>query len=541
MSKYIRENIKMIIVMTALVVLTLALVGSNEILAKNLPSISEYHVIQCNIEDETYAYGYTGKEINPKISRVVLADAEGNVQVFYGDDISSVQYLNNTKVGSVDAKITFAGYQDSLLAKDVFTIVPEAVSKFEVTPESREEIKLTWEKVENADGYHVYRSINGTEEYQLLGTVASEEELVYSDKDMHYHALFYYYVSAFVELDGEVYEGIASEVVVQATPLETPRITSLKSVTHTSVLVQWGQVDGATGYQVYRSESKKGEFKKIAEIEDGTKTSYTDSKGECGKEYFYYITARQTIDEQHVFGEASVVMSVTCAPNIGTLSGSVTGGTKVTLKWKATTGAQGYELYKSVGNASSFQLVKKIEKNDEISWSEEGLEKTKSYYYRVRAYCVVGEKVIYGSYSNSYCKHAMIDYNYTPGSSLDFLRQYVGVKYFYGGTSPTAGWDCSGFTQWVYKNYFGMTIGRTAASQYNGGTAISLTDRASWKPGDLLLYRSNNGKGSIGHVAIYLGGGEIIHAIIPKTMIHSVDRYETMDSNTLVAVRRYLP
>ena len=49
--------------------------------------------------------------------------------------------------------------------------------------------------------------------------------------------------------------------------------------------------------------------KKIAEIEDGAKTSYTDSKGECGKEYFYYITARQTIDEQHVFGEASVVMS----------------------------------------------------------------------------------------------------------------------------------------------------------------------------------------------------------------------------------------
>ena len=539
MNKFMRENIKMIVVMTAMVVLTLALVGSNEILAKSLPSISDYHVIQCNLDEEIYAYGYTGKEIAPKMTRIVVSDAEGNVKVFYEDQIALVEYTDNTKVGKASAKISFHGYQGTLLAKDVFSIVPEAVGAFKVTPESREEIRLTWEAVKNVDGYHVYRSINGTDNYELLGTINSDEELVYSDKDIHYHTLFYYYVSAFVNLEDVLYEGIGSEVIVQATPLETPSITSVKSVTHTSVLIQWGKVDGATGYQVYRSESKKGEFKKIADIEDGEKVSYKDEKCECGTEYFYYVKARQTIDEQHVYGEASAVKSVSCAPNVGSLSGTVSGGTKVSLKWNTTVGAQGYELYRSVGNTSSYELIQKFEKNDVTSWSEEGLEKTKSYYYKVRAYCVVGEKVIYGSFSNAYQKYAMIDYNYTPGSSLDFLRQYAGVKYVYGGTSPTSGWDCSGFTQWVYKNYFGMSIPRSAAGQYSSGTAVSLTDRSSWKPGDLLLYRNASGK--IGHVALYLGGGEIIHAIIPRTMVHQVDRYETMDSNTLVAVRRYLP
>lgn len=127
------------------------------------------------------------------------------------------------------------------------------------------------------------------------------------------------------------------------------------------------------------------------------------------------------------------------------------------------------------------------------------------------------------------------------GGSRDIsvLYKYAGCPYKWGGTSPS-GWDCSGFVQYVMANEFGVSVDRTAASQAGNGYGISVSDRSQWQPGDLLIYRS--GSGSIGHVAIYLGGGQMIHALNEKhdTFVQSVSAYDSWDGNTLVKVRRVL-
>lgn len=84
----------------------------------------------------------------------------------------------------------------------------------------------------------------------------------------------------------------------------------------------------------------------------------------------------------------------------------------------------------------------------------------------------------------------------------DYAVQFVGNPYVYGGTSLTNGADCSGFVQSVYK-HFGYSLSRTAASQANDGTKVSLKNI---QPGDLLFYHG------YGHVAIYIGGGKVVHA-----------------------------
>lgn len=84
----------------------------------------------------------------------------------------------------------------------------------------------------------------------------------------------------------------------------------------------------------------------------------------------------------------------------------------------------------------------------------------------------------------------------------DYAVQFVGNPYVYGGTSLTNGADCSGFVQSVYKN-FGYSLSRTAASQAGDGKKVSLD---SLQPGDLLFYHG------YGHVAIYIGGGQVVHA-----------------------------
>jgi cell wall-associated NlpC family hydrolase len=95
----------------------------------------------------------------------------------------------------------------------------------------------------------------------------------------------------------------------------------------------------------------------------------------------------------------------------------------------------------------------------------------------------------------------------------EYAKQFVGNPYVWGGTSLTKGADCSGFVMSVFKKY-GISLSHSSKAQANEGTKISLSEL---KPGDLIFY--GNSSGSINHVAIYIGGGQIVHASSPKTGI----------------------
>ncbi len=95
---------------------------------------------------------------------------------------------------------------------------------------------------------------------------------------------------------------------------------------------------------------------------------------------------------------------------------------------------------------------------------------------------------------------------------VEYAKQFVGNPYVWGGTSLTKGADCSGFVLSVFKKY-GVTLPHSSRAQANCGTTIKVSEA---KPGDLIFY----GKGkTINHVAIYIGGGQVIHASNPRTGI----------------------
>lgn len=95
---------------------------------------------------------------------------------------------------------------------------------------------------------------------------------------------------------------------------------------------------------------------------------------------------------------------------------------------------------------------------------------------------------------------------------VDYACQFVGNPYVWGGTSLTKGADCSGFVLSVFKNY-GYSLPHHSGSQAQSGTKISESELL---PGDLIFY-SNGSR--INHVAIYIGGGQVVHASSPKTGI----------------------
>lgn len=90
---------------------------------------------------------------------------------------------------------------------------------------------------------------------------------------------------------------------------------------------------------------------------------------------------------------------------------------------------------------------------------------------------------------------------------VSFAKQYLGYSYVYGGTTPSGGFDCSGFVYYVF-NSCGYSLSRSCSVQANSGTAIS---KANLQPGDIVFF-NNTSNGSIGHVGIYIGDGRFIHA-----------------------------
>lgn len=95
----------------------------------------------------------------------------------------------------------------------------------------------------------------------------------------------------------------------------------------------------------------------------------------------------------------------------------------------------------------------------------------------------------------------------------NFALNFVGNPYVWGGTSLTRGADCSGFVMSVYAN-FGIGLNRTSRAQASNGYSVGMGEL---QPGDLVFYAANGR--SISHVAIYIGGGRVVHASTPRTGI----------------------
>lgn len=112
---------------------------------------------------------------------------------------------------------------------------------------------------------------------------------------------------------------------------------------------------------------------------------------------------------------------------------------------------------------------------------------------------------------------------------VERAKQYLGSRYVYGGMSPN-GFDCSGFTSYIYKQ-FGVSLNRTAAGQYSNGTAVS---RNNLQPGDLIMF----GKSGINHVAIYAGNGTIVHAANPSRGVTTDTINSGYYNNNYVGARR---
>jgi cell wall-associated NlpC family hydrolase len=125
------------------------------------------------------------------------------------------------------------------------------------------------------------------------------------------------------------------------------------------------------------------------------------------------------------------------------------------------------------------------------------------------------------------------------GDVASYAVQFVGSRYVWGGSSPSRGFDCSGLTSFVYRQ-FGVGLPRTAASQYSTRYGAMIGGMGNLAPGDLMFFAGTAGRRGISHVAIYIGGGRMVHAMTPRYGVQVSSIWSSYWQNTFVGgIRPY--
>lgn len=161
-------------------------------------------------------------------------------------------------------------------------------------------VKITWSKVKGADKYQVYRSKSRDGKYSLIKTTSQRS---FINKNLTTGTRYFYKVRA---VDNGV-KGKFSSIKSAVPELKKP-VISVKSKRHSSVTLDWKNVNGASGYRVYRSTSRKGTYKRIKTV---TVSQYMDSSAQAGKTYYYKVRAyKKLADGDYKYSDYSEAAGV---------------------------------------------------------------------------------------------------------------------------------------------------------------------------------------------------------------------------------------
>lgn len=237
---------------------------------------------------------YNGQEQNPPIT--VTA---GNTALENGKDYSVV-YVNSAAPGMASVIVKGEGNYTGTQTVNYNIKVPE-ITGVKVSKYTNKSMTLSWNKNDVVSGYEIYnsknrRAVRVNKPTTAKGTISKLKAGTAQT----------FRVRAYVNKDGQYYYGPFTSVKGATAPNST-KISSLKSAKKKQVTVKWKKVKGATQYEVYRSTSKKGKYKKLATTK---KTSYTDKKATGGKKYYYKIRVCKKIDKKNYYSSYSAVKSV---------------------------------------------------------------------------------------------------------------------------------------------------------------------------------------------------------------------------------------
>lgn len=212
------------------------------------------------------------------------------------------------------------------------------------------QIQMSWATVAGAGEYRIYRSATETGGYKRLADVTTA---AYTDTVETGATYYYKVVGIRVNPSGKRVRGTVSPAYKIEVASDIPQILSATGTTY-SMTIQWGSVDHADEYVVYRSTKKGSGYKQVTST---TNTTWTDSGVTAGTRYYYKVAVGHKIDGTMKYGTRSAAMTAWTAPPApeGLTATQSAGG--IDLKWTASQGAKTYKVYRAVAKSSSYTLL----------------------------------------------------------------------------------------------------------------------------------------------------------------------------------------
>ncbi|MBR1692008.1 MAG: M15 family metallopeptidase [Lachnospiraceae bacterium] len=171
-------------------------------------------------------------------------------------------------------------------------------------------LQITYKRVEGADGYEIYRSKKANKGFKKIGTVTKGKTLTYKDKKCSLGVTYYYKVRAYRKVSGKKVYAEYSKVKKGNTTLSKPKQKKAQLLSVDTAQISWNKVDGAKGYEIYRSLTQNGKYKKVNTIKGGKVTSCEIAGQENGNTYYYKIRAYYTKGGKKKYSSYSNVKSV---------------------------------------------------------------------------------------------------------------------------------------------------------------------------------------------------------------------------------------
>ena len=285
--------------------------------------------------------------------------------------------------------VTIVLFASNVKAEDIKIDAPNDI-KAEIVSNG---IKLTWNNVNGAKKYEIYRDYLDTGNFDKIMTVETNS---FIDTTANYITRFFYKIKA-VKENGETSD--FSTVVFM--PYVSAPNPSIKSYNDKAIL-KWERNKYVDGYTIYRSTSKEGTYEKIKTINNNSTTSYTDKNIKAKTVYYYKIKAYKKYENKDYYSADSKIVEKTKYAQVK-IKDSYSNDNKksITIKWKKVSGVTGYQIYRATSKNGTYKKIKTIKKKGTTSYTDKkdiGLGKL--YYYKIRAYKNNGNQKEYGQFSS---------------------------------------------------------------------------------------------------------------------------------------------
>lgn len=268
---------------------------------------------------------------------------------------------------------------------------------------SYNKIKITWEKVQNAKGYRIYRK-TGNGSWKLIKEVAGSNSVSYIDMSAVTNTSYTYTVRAYWMDDGKKILSKYDKTGVSAKAiLNKSVITSITNLSPAKLTINWKKISGANGYRVYRINDD-GSYKYVTQVSNSDTLSYTESGLSIGQSYTYKVRAYRTVNKKRVYGSYSDAVTGECSldypasPELPVLGGASSYSyNKIKVIWNTVKSAEGYRVYRKTAGGS-WKTLKTISDSKTMSFIDATATTGTTYYYTVRAYRKAYDKTLWSGY-----------------------------------------------------------------------------------------------------------------------------------------------